>query len=177
MWIWDDLVNPESAGEEAAALGFRPTTLWMLPEAGLSSGFDPGSSSSGWRRWRQAPAEDDSAFARPSWVVGKAAPRLTVSEDPELRILEMEGGQEFPRKPEQGRQRFSASLRRVEELGEPGAWLEDGRSWETGLWRRWEWGLREGGSEGVPSHEKAVSRTGDVVPSAALPLLTQNIPS
>lgn len=109
MWTWDAWVNRESAGEEADALGFRPTTLRMLPEAGLSSGFDPGSSSSGWRRWRQAPAEDDSAFARPSWVVGKAAPRLTVSEDPELCILEMEGGQEFPRKPEQGRRWFSAS--------------------------------------------------------------------
>lgn len=124
MWICDAWLNPENAGEEADALGFRPTT--QLPEAGLSSGFDPGSSSPGWRRWRQAPSEDDSAFARPSWVVGKVAPKLTVSEDPELCILEMEGGQEFPRKPEQGQQWLSASPRRAEELRGPGAWLEGG---------------------------------------------------
>lgn len=41
----------------------------MADAKGGSSGFAPGSSS-GWRSWRQAPAGNDSAFARPSWLMG-----------------------------------------------------------------------------------------------------------
>lgn len=39
---------------------------------------------------------------------GKEAPSLTASEDPELCILDMEGGQKFSRKPEQGQQGLHA---------------------------------------------------------------------